>query len=40
MPVIQAQSIESANDNFSEYEKAHSACQLRNVIYEQFMQYD
>ena len=25
---------------FSEYEKAHSACQLRNVIYEQFMLYD
>jgi len=25
---------------FSEYGKAHSACQLINAIYEQFMQYD
>jgi len=43
LSVIQAQSIESANEHFfSEYGKAHGACQLRHAIhvYEQFMQYD
>ena len=41
MSVIQAQSIESVNEHFFyEYGKAHIACQLRNTIHEQFMQYD